>query len=269
MMDEIQRAHSRELVEASALRKVISPETAKALQNPAVMLAIEAAMKGSVSTKTPGRLLLVTLMPDDSYSIFSDESGGIFSWTDKAQSIVTGHNELLKGMMEGPERNRALLQTRYLNGQMLNPFSPLAFAQPMTTKNYFGDPSGTPLYAQTFITLGAVLAKTEELTANGATARSATLIMTDGQPTDNSVTLRAQLSRLIGEMKEVGDHVVAGMGIGPESLYRSTFIDMGLDPGFIYTANSRDEILEAFRMFGKAALMLTAGGANATRVFTV
>lgn len=71
-------------------------------------------------------------MPDDSGSMF-----GL-----KKESVIAGHNELLEDMKKGPEGKRTMLQTRYLNGRTLNPFSPLDV---MSTPKYrqlpmrFGD----------------------------------------------------------------------------------------------------------------------------------
>jgi hypothetical protein len=255
-MGELQRRTSRELIESAASRGILSPESSSALQRPAITQQVQRALEGSYSVKRAGELLLVTMMPDDSGSM----SGG------KQRSVVEGHNELLTAMTSSSYGKRIMLQTRYLNGTVLNPFRPLAYCQTLSLENY---PCihGTPLLEQTLVTLGAVMAKTEELTEREANVRSATLIMTDGEATDTrAAELKHEVSALIRDMGRVGNHIVAGMGFadGSEGIFREAFAEMGIDPQYIFRATSREEILQAFRLFTKKALDLTARS-NATR----
>jgi hypothetical protein len=107
-----------------------------------------------------------------------------------------------------------------------------------------------------------VLAKTEELTAQDARVRTATLVMTDAESTDRLESeIRADVASVVADMRRMGDHIVAGMSFptGDESFCRETFQGMGVEPRYIFTAESRDSILDAFRVFGKAALALGSG----------
>jgi hypothetical protein len=180
---------------------------------------------------------------------------------DQQSSVIAGHNELLAAMAASADNKRILLQTRYLNGFMLNPFSPLQFCAQLSHRNY-PCAYGTPLYEQTLATLGAILAKDEVLTGLGAKVRTATLIMTDAESTDKLADeLLPEVASVITDMRRIGDHIVAGMSFpsGDDSFCRHIFMEMGIEARYIFSATNRKEILEAFRLFGKSALELTAG----------
>ena len=245
-MNEIVRRSSTELVQAAGARGTLSRRSQAALEQPGVAVQIGTALAMSVSITRPAELLLVNMMPDDSGSM-----SGL-----KHQSVIAGHNTLIEMMAAAPGANRILLQTRYLNGTVLNPFSPLARCQQLTDSNY-PCPGGTPLFEQTLVTLGTVIAKTEELTDLDATVRSATLIMTDGEATDSNPELVANVASVVRDIRNIGDHIVAGMGIG-SSNFTATFRQMGIDPQYIFPANSLQEIMEVFLRFTKNALALTA-----------
>lgn len=257
-MNEIQRPHSGDLVKAAGERHELSPSSVAALQDSGVLKQIESGMSGSQTATKPGRIMLVTLDPDDSGSIFTDDEKVLRPWTDKSDSIVAGHNELLQGMLDGPEGRRTMLHTRYLNGTVLNPFMPLALCRKMSRSNYSASYGGTPLFGQTLVTLGIVVAKTEELQDRGARVTTATLIMTDGEATDDTPTSRRLLASVVADMRESG-HIIAGMGIGRGGWFHQTFDAMGIDPELVFEAKDINAILEAFRMFGRKVHELSAG----------
>ena len=258
-MNEIVRRSSTDLVQAAGARGTLSPRSQAALEQPGVADQIGNALAMSVSITRPAELLLVNMMPDDSGSM-TDPIVRYRDPTPKRLSVIAGHNKLMEMMAAAPGGNRILLQTRYLNGRVLNPFSPLARCQQLTNENY-PCPGGTPLFAQTLVTLGTVIAKTEELTELGATVRSATLIMTDAEATDSNPELAANVASVVRDIGNIGDHIVAGMGIG-SSNFTATFRQMGIDPQYIFSANSLQEISEMFLRFTKNALALTAGSGS-------
>jgi len=254
-MNEFIRRSSTDLVQAAGARGTLSRRSQAALEQPTVASQIGAALKMSVSITRPAAILLVNMMPDDSGSM-TDPIVRYRDSTPKRLSVIAGHNQLIEMMAAAPGGNRILLQTRYLNGTVLNPFSPLAHCELLTDDNY-PCPGGTPLFAQTLVTLGTVIAKTEELTDLGATVRSATLIMTDGEATDSNPELAANVASVVRDIRNIGDHIVAGMGIG-HSNFTDRFLEMGIDPKNIFPANSLQEIMEVFLRFTKSALALTA-----------
>jgi hypothetical protein len=201
------------------------------------------------------------MMPDDSASMTEPSS--------KHAGVIAGHNELLDAMATSRDRGRTMLQTRLLNGTVLNPFKPLARCTHLTTENY-PCTFGTPLFGQTLILLGAVLAKAEELVGAGAKVRTATLIMTDGESTEqNKGQLAGDVAYVVRDMRKVGDHIVAGMSfIGANGQkFDQPFLDMGIDPRHIFSATSREDVLEVFRIFRRSAIAELTGGTATRRAF--
>jgi hypothetical protein len=251
IVSNLEKRSPRDLIRDAEKRGTLSQRSSTALQRPAIVQQVQDALAGSYTLRTPGQSLLLTMMPDDSNSMkIKDKQGG----------VIDGHNELLGMMAVSSASKRMLLQTRYLNGFILNPFGPLTACKPLDRTNY---PCiyGTPLYEQTLVTLGAVLAKDEELTAGGARVRTATLIMTDAESTDNLAdALLREVASVVADMRRIGDHIVAGMCFpsGDESYCRAIFSGMGMEDRYIFSASSRREILEAFRLFGESALQLTS-----------
>jgi hypothetical protein len=251
-MTESDYPGAKDLILHAKGRGVLSETASRALQRPAVLNAVDRALEDSYTVESAGEVLLVTIMPDDSGSMSGPNQ----------HSVIEGHKELLAAMRSSSVSARTLLQTRYLNGTLLNPFQPLGLCTDLSLSNYPCN-KGTPLFEQTLITLGTVVAKAEELVADGAArVRTATLLMTDAQSTDdNRGELIREVAAVVTDLQRIGDHIVAGMGFaaGTARSYASVFEEMGIDRRFIFTAQSRDEVLAAFRMFGKASLELTSG----------
>jgi hypothetical protein len=260
-MSDANEVSTRDLVRRAESSGTLSRRSSAALQKPEILRQIDIALEESYTLKNAANVLLVTLMPDDSGSIITHRN---------QEPIIVGHNELLAAMADSEGANRILLQTRYLNGTVLNPFGPLSVCQELTTENY---PCihGTPLLQQTLVTLGTVLAKTQELVDLGARARTATLIMTDAASTEpNAEELKGEVASVVHDLDRIGDHIVAGMGFatgGSDQSFRKVFAEMGIPEGRTFTATSRDEILQEFMRFSKRALELTAGVNSERRVF--
>ena len=131
-----------------------------------------------------------------------------------ADAVRDGHNFVLDALARlASRRGEVLAHTRYLNGHVLYPYTPLEHAVRMTRANY--NPSlGTPLYDQTVVVLGTVIAKSQELAAGrhrGAhrhadhhRRRRLRLDALQGRPTSR---------RSSRDMLAQENHIVAAMGI--------------------------------------------------------
>ena len=115
-------------------------------------------------------VVLVTMMPDDSGSI---------KFAGNAQAVRDGHNHVLDALGAAKQQADVLVHNRYLNGHVLYPYTRVDAATKMSSRNYNPN-QGTPLYDQTVVLLGTVLAKTQEFEDCGVPVRSVTLIITDG-----------------------------------------------------------------------------------------
>ncbi len=247
-MNELQRPHSSELARLAKEGGRLSEKSMKALQLSTVSREVENALENTATIGDGGPVTLVTMMPDDSGSMFSS----LLSPPNRYVGVVQGHNELLASLKAGAEFKRTLLQTRLLNGRLINRFSPVKNCIELDQYKYQSG-GGTPLFMQTLFVLATVVMKTEELEQRGSPVNSATLLMTDGEATDWSELAQSQVAGVVADMRAQGSHIIAGMGIGNPLLYKPTFIRMGIDPDLVYPATSREEILKIFRTFGEAA----------------
>ena len=225
----------------------LSPESFDALTlNADIGAQIQAAL-GVVPDDVPAaEVVLVTVMPDDSGSIAS---------AGNEQHVRDGHNGVLDALLGSAQRDGVLAHTRYLNGTVLFPYRRLADAERMTPQNYAAN-LGTPLYDQTVVLLGTVVAKAKEFEDAGVPVRTVTLIVTDGADC-HSVRHDAKAVRsIVRDMLRRETHIVAGLGISDGATdFRAVFRGMGIPDEWILTpAHSAADIRAAFHVFSRSAV---------------
>lgn len=214
---------------------------------------IQAGLGIDVDDVTASEVVLVTIMPDDSGSI---RFGG------NAQAVRGGHNSILDALTTSKQDDNILIHNRYLNGHVLYPYCPLDQAIRMNPQNY--NPNlGTPLYDQTLVLLGTVLAKSQEFSDNGVPVRTVTLIITDGA--DGHSRANAQdVASIVEDMLRAENHIVAAMGIDDGyTNFHQVFKDMGIKNEWILTpGNSESEIRKAFQVFSQSAVRVSQSAGN-------
>jgi hypothetical protein len=198
--------------------------------------------RGLGDSSGSGSVFVVTILADDSQSIFRSNNAAL---------VAEGHNDIvdeLKQISSGGTEDSALLFTRYINGKVLNPCTTLEQAALMNLQTY-QEGGITPLYDQSVITLGTVIAKVAQLAAKGVKVRTFTLIITDGADEYSRSAGAQSVAWLVGDMLLTGNHIVAAMGVSDGvTNFRGVFQEMGMKPGWILTpANSRDKLREAFK----------------------
>jgi hypothetical protein len=211
---------------------------------------IQAGLGVHVDDVAASEVVLVTMMPDDSGSI---RFGG------NAQAVRDGHNLVLDALRASKAQAGTLVHTRYLNGQVLCPYRPLADAVAMTAANY--DPClGTPLYDQAVVLLGTVLAKTQEFAEHGVPVRSVTLLITDGADVHSTRARAADVAALVNDLRRAENHLVAAMGVSDGTTdFERVFGEMGIPEEWILTpGNSARDIRRAFQVFSQSGT--AAGG---------
>jgi hypothetical protein len=215
---------------------------------------IQAGLGISVDDVPASEVVLVTLMPDDSGSI---QGAG------NADLVRDGHNLVLDALLASKQRDGVLFHTRFLNGSVLNPFRPVDQAVRLDGTNY--DPAlGTPLYDQTVVLLGTVLAKAQQFAESGVMARSVTLLITDGADQHSQRASAGTVKGLVKDLCATGTHIVAGMGIADgHTDFRRVFQQMGIPDEWILTpGNSTSEIRKAFQMFSQSAVRASQGAGS-------
>jgi hypothetical protein len=224
----------------------LSNAAVKALTVVDIGQEIEAALGVDIDDVQASEVVLVTMMPDDSGSI---------RFAGNSQIMRDGHNEVLDALIASKQQDNILAHTRYLNGHVLFPYVPLNQAVRMDQKNY--NPShGTPLYDQTTLLLGTVVAKTQEFLDNGVQVRTVTLIITDGNDEHSTRAKPATVATIVKDMLMTENHIIAAMGISDGSTdFRRIFKEMGIRDEWVLTpGNKQGDIRKAFNLFSKSAV---------------
>jgi hypothetical protein len=214
---------------------------------------IQAGLGVAVDDVAASEVVLVTMMPDDSGSI---------SAAGNVDAVRDGHNLVLDALAQAKQAGEIFVHTRYLNGHVLTPYAPLASAVRMTARNYHAD-KGTPLYDQSVVLLGTVLAKTQEFAQAGVPVRTVTLLITDGADCGSTRARAADVRALVRDLLAQECHVVAAMGISDGSTdFAQVFRDMGIPDRWILTpGNSATEVRRAFQVFSQSAAAIGGGTA--------
>jgi hypothetical protein len=236
----------------------LSAESLKALTlNADIGAQIQAGLGIAPDDVPASEVVLVTQMPDDSGSITSARN---------ADAVRRGHNLVLESLTASQQKDAVLAHTRYLNGFVLFPYRRLAEAVPMTEQNY--QPRlGTPLFDQTVVLLGTVLAKTREFAAAGVPVRTVTLIITDGADAHSITQTEHSVRSVVEDVLRLESHIVAAMGVSDGSTdFRRVFRGMGIPDQWILTpGKSQSELRQAFHAFSQSAVRASQGAAAFTR----
>jgi hypothetical protein len=212
---------------------------------------IQAGLGITIDDVAASEIVLLTMMPDDSASI---------SAANNTAAVRDGHNFVLDALGRSKQSGEVLAHTRYLNGDILFPYTVLDHAVQMTAGNY--DPRhGTPLYDQTVVLLGTVVAKAQELAQAGIAVRTVTLIITDGADCGSRRCRGGDVASLVADLVAQENHIVAAMGISDGSTdFHQVFRSMGIPDRWILTpGNSATEIRRAFQVFSQSAVRASQG----------
>ncbi|MEJ7603419.1 MAG: hypothetical protein WKG01_36365 [Kofleriaceae bacterium] len=212
---------------------------------------IQAGLGCTIDDVGSSEVVLVTMMPDDSQSI---------AHAGNTDAVRDGHNFVLESLAGSKQAGEVLAHTRYLNGHVLTPYTALEHAEKMTPANYRPN-LGTPLYDQMAVTLGTVIAKSQELAQAGIAVRTVTLIITDGGDYGSTRCKPADIKTIIDDMLAQENHIVAAMGISDGTTdFKAVFRGMGIPDRWILTpGNSGSEIRRAFAVFSQSAVRASQG----------
>ncbi len=216
---------------------------------------IQAGLGIAIDDIAASEVVLVTMMPDDSHSIAA---------AGNTCAVIDGHNLVLESLRRSRQAGEVFVHTRYLNGLVLYPYVGLGDAVEMSVGNY--DPRlGTPLYDQTIVLLGTVLAKSTELAQAGVPVRTVTLLITDGGDYGSKRAGAKEVRALVSDLLAQENHVVAAMGISDGTTdFTAVFRSMGIPDRWILTpGNTAGEIRRAFQVFSQSAVAIGGGAVSA------
>ncbi len=242
---------AKQLLEDAHAAGELSAKSLATLDVVDVGAQIQAGLGVAIDDIAASEVVLVTMMPDDSSSI---------AQAGNTDAVRDGHNFVLDALASSKQAGEVLVHTRYLNGLVLCPYTTLDQAVRMSQANY--DPRlGTPLYDQTAVVLGTVVAKARELTQAGVAARTVTLLITDGADYGSRRCKPADIAAIVADLLAQECHVVAAMGISDGATdFRAVFRAMGIPDRWILTVgNSASEIRRAFAVFSQSAVRASQG----------
>ena len=242
----------QDLFNSSRSEGALSDDAHQLLTLPDLGAKIQQGLGVAVDDIPASEVFLVTLLVDDSASIASAGNDPI---------VIDGYNEILAALRESKEEHGILIHTRFLNGKVLTPYTPISQAAALDSRNYQAVGS-TPLYDESVALLGTVIAKTQELADAGVPARSVTVIITDGADCGSQRHDARAVKALVRDMLKAEAHVVAAVGLSDGSTdFKRVFRDMGIEDRWILTpAVSKPEIRAAFRLVSQTAVRTSQGG---------
>ena len=240
----------KKLLADAHARGALSLKSKAALDVIDVGSQIQAGLGVTIDDVAASEVVLLTMMPDDSSSIAA---------AGNTAAVRDGHNLVLEALKASKQAGEVLAHTRYLNGHVLCPYTALDHAVAMTKANY--DPGlATPLYDQTAVVLGTVIAKAQELAQAGIAVRTLTLIITDGEDCRSQHCAAKDVKAIVDDMLAQENHAVAAMGIGDPRQFRGVFGAMGIPDRWILTpGNSASEVRRAFHVFSQSAVRASQG----------
>lgn len=241
----------KKLLEDAHTTGALSAKSLATLDVVDVGAQIQAGLGCSIDDVIASEVVLVTMMPDDSQSIAA---------ANNTDAVRDGHNFVLEALRGSKQSGEVLAHTRYLNGSVLCPYTALDHAVAMTPANYHPN-LGTPLYDQTAVVLGTVIAKAQELQQAGIAVRTITLLITDGADYCSSRCKPADVAAIVADMLAHENHIVAAMGISDGATdFSAVFRSMGIPDRWILTpGNSASEIRRAFAVFSQSAIRASQG----------
>ena len=242
---------AKKLLKEAHAKGALSAKSLNTLDVVDVGAQIQAGLGVTIDDVTASEVVLLTMMPDDSGSIAS---------AGNTDAVRDGHNFVIEALRKSKQSGEVLAHTRYLNGDVLCPYTALDNAVTMTTANY-NPIHATPLFDQSCVVLGTVIAKAQELAQAGIAVRTVTLIITDGGDSGSMRCTPADVKALVDDMLAQENHIVAAMGISDGSTdFKKVFAAMGIPDRWILTpGNSASEIRRAFQVFSQSAVRASQG----------
>jgi len=200
----------------------------------------------SADDYSASEVVIVAILTDDSGSIEAAGNTG---------TIIDGHNKIIDDLLVSKNKKNILFHSALLNGKIISDFGLIESATRLSRKNY--DPvHGTPLYDNSVVFLGRVLAKAQEFKDNGISVRTIILIVSDGKDLHSVRNKPSDCKKVVKSMQAQECHLVFGMGIDDkETDFNEVFRSMGIDDKYILTPeNEGKEIRAAFGLFSQSAV---------------
>lgn len=241
------------LLTSAAASGDITAKTANLLTNAATLREIKKGDGVSTDTYPHSAVRIITILLDDSTSI--EQNGN-------TPHLIEGHNQIIQALRGASEKQRleTMVSCRTLNNGPVYEYKHLADVPHLTPATFSPDGS-TPLFDQSVVTVGSVIAKVQEFENAGIAVRTWTLIVSDG----GDYGSRHKAHDVATVVKELNSeqHLVLAMGVSDGSTdFNKVFLAMGVKQPNIHVVNGKDPAALR-RMFNQAS-QSAAGIASAS-----
>lgn len=241
-----------QLFQSAAAAGDIGQASLQSIQTLDLGQAVQAAMGVSADQVQASSVNLVTMCIDD--------SGSIRMVAGNTEAVREGHNLVVNALKGTKQKDGILLSTRYINGEIINPYTPVDQVIQLDTHNYNPN-KGTPLFDAMMETLATVLAKAQEFQDNGVPVRTQTCFVSDGADMHSVKANASKVRELVKDMLKTENHIIAFMGVDDGGTdFRLIATGCGIPDNWILTPkNSPSEIRKAFGMFSQSAVRASQG----------
>ncbi len=221
----------------------ITPKTASLLTNAATLREIKKGDGVSAETFPHSAARIITILLDDSSSIEDNNN---------TQHLIDGHNQIIAGLCGSSKKQQleTIVSCRTLNNGPIYEYKHLADV-PKLTRAKFSPNGSTPLFDQSIVTVGSVIAKVQEFENAGIAARTWTLIVSDG----GDYGSQRKASDVATVVKELNSeqHLILAMGVSDGTTdFTKVFLSMGVKQPNIHVVNGKDPAALR-RMFNQAS----------------
>ncbi len=234
-----------QLLGLAAQQNFVTPAAASALAPTHNRVAIDTLGIDPDNIKTE-KVTIVTVQLDDSGSM--RDVGGL---------VRECYARCLQELKEAGSRHDILVGAMTLGRGVIQPYVRLQDAKPLTPEDYTPFYDQSPIYFHTIEMLRHVVAKQAEVQLAGISARTISLILTDGaNGSDRDDTTAQQVKEVVEEVQSRRHSKI--WGIGFESGARNgdsptaALLGMGLKPEFVKSPSDPSGLIEAFREFSRA-----------------
>ncbi len=240
------------LLQGAADDGLLGAGSMMAFQVPNLGAQIQAGLGISVDDVEASEVFLLALLVDDSSSINQGSN---------AQAVRDGVNLVYESVEDSKTSGDVLVSCRFLNGTVLDAYTPLDTATKLDAKN-FRPYGGTPLYDESVVTLGTVLAKAQEFEDAGVPVRTVSVIITDGADYGSRSQTPDSVASVVGDMLRAESHLVFFIGIKDGYTdFAAVAASMGIAPEYVLTpGNSPTEIRAAMRVVSRSVVRASQGG---------
>jgi len=209
-------------------------------------------------------------------AILVDNSGSI-RFAGNSDAVRDGCNTIIGALTESKQQDNIMALIRLLSpisgmagSEVLYPYGLIDDAPKLDQHNYNPN-EGTPLYDETLVFLGSVLAKAQEYADQGIPCRTISLIITDGADQHSPThcggrgTTPDKVKVLVEDMLRQENHIIGAMGIKDDDGvdYNLIFKSMGLRDEWISTPKSDPtSIRKQCQVFSQSAVRASQSAAS-------